>query len=112
MPKLGTKSFTSNGTRDGDAFAPSDGIRFTLVCTPDQPGTCQPFVYHTELGPSTAVAVEDSTGTPIAPVAGSANEPNIFPIEGAFGGSGLAFFLRYVNTNANAGTARYTVGVG
>lgn len=112
MPKIGTRTFVGNATVDSEGFPPSDGIRFTLVGTATQEGTCQPFVYHSELGPSTAVPVEDSTGTPIPAVGASDNEPNIFPIEGAFGGSGLVFFLRYVNTDNTPGTVRFTVGVG
>ena len=104
---LGAVTFTGNGTADSPAYAPRAGnIRFVLVGTPTQVGTCRVFMYSVDSANGAADA--EAQGT--AAVAGNANVPNCFPIEGAFAGSGVRFFLRYTNTNNTPGSVRFRFG--
>jgi hypothetical protein len=105
MASLGNKNFTANGSVDSDHYTPDNrqGLRFTFVGTPSQPGDCRIYAFHRTLGSGTAVAQA-------AAVSGNANAPNIQPVEGAFGGSDIVFFLRYTNTNNTAGAVRFDLG--
>lgn len=101
MAKLGEIAFLSAGTADSEVYLARAGcVRVSIQGTPTAAGTCR--VFFTDLFDGTAYA--QGAGA----VAGAANTPNIFviefPLRGTFGG----VFIRYTNTDATAGTIRFS----
>lgn len=96
-------AFAGSGVVNSQGFVPQDGIRIALSCTATRAGTVEPFMYDLDVGPGTA---ESQASAEVV----TANIPVVFQIEGAFGGAGVGFFLRYTDTSGLAGTVDFRSG--